>query len=222
MATELADGCWHLPCTGVNAYLLDRDELVLVDAGTPVDAGHLRAGVAAAGHALADVDRVLVTHFDVDHVGGLWRLDGELDAPVHMPEPDAGYLTRTASPPWSLKGLTQRVSRPLARRPGLDVRRVDDGETLAGLTALSAPGHTLGHTVYVDETVAALGDLVVADDGRLGVPPWVMNHDTAAVRASIRTLAGRAPDFDVAAMGHGHPLPSGGGAALRALVDRLA
>ncbi len=217
MATELADGCWHLPCTGVNAYLLDRDELVLVDAGTPLDAGAIRRGIGAAGATLADVDRVLVTHFDVDHVGALWRLDRGLDAPVHMPDPDASYLTREASPPWSLK----RLLRPLARPPALRIERVADGETVAGLTAVHTPGHTLGHTVYVDETVAFLGDLAMAEDGRLAVPPAYLNHDTATVESSIRDLARRVPDFEVAATGHGDPLPTGGGEALAALAGRL-
>lgn len=221
MATELVDGVWRIDCVGVNAYLLDRGELVLVDAGTPLDAGTIREGVADAGHALADVDRVLVTHFDLDHVGALWRLDDELSAPVHAGTPDGQFLTRQATPPLSRKGLMHRAFRLFARPPALDVRPVADGDELAGLTAAHTPGHTPGHTVYADGEVAFLGDLVMERGERLTVPPWPLNYDTAEVGASIQEFAARTPDFGVAAMGHGDPLPETGAAALRALADRL-
>lgn len=221
MATELADGIWRIDCRGVNAYLLDAAELVLVDAGTPLDAGRIAAGVRAAGHDLAAVDRVVVTHFDLDHVGALWRLDEELSAPVHVANPDGGYLTRTAPPPLNAKGAMQRVFRLFARPPALDVRPVEDGESVGGLTAYHTPGHTPGHTVYADEAVAFLGDLVVESDGELAVTPWFLNGDTSGVRASIRAFDEEAPDFDVAAMGHGDPLAEGGREALARLAASL-
>jgi glyoxylase-like metal-dependent hydrolase (beta-lactamase superfamily II) len=221
MADELADGLWRIRCTGVNAYLLQADELVLVDAGTPIDAGAIGRGVADAGHALADVDRVLVTHFDLDHVGALWRLDDELVGPVHMAEPDRGYLTREASPPPSSKGAMQHLFRLFARPPALDVRPVTDGESIGGVTAYRTPGHTPGHAVYANDAVGFLGDLAVESDGALAVPPGLLNYETDEVEASIRTFADRGPDFDVAAIGHGEPLSSGGARALDGLADGL-
>lgn len=221
MTAELAPDCWRIRCTGVNAYLLDAEELLLVDAGTPIDAGTIREGVADAGHTLADVDRVLITHFDLDHVGALWRLDDELDAPVHMAEPDRGYFTREASPPLRPKGLLQHVFRLFARPPALDVRPVEGGDTVGGLTAYHTPGHTPGHTVYANDSVGFLGDLVVEDDGALAVTPWFLNYETAEVEGGIRVVAEKAPEFTVGAMGHGDPLTSGGAEALRTLADRL-
>lgn len=221
MATELADGVWRIACRGVNAYLLDREELVLVDAGTPLDAGSVRDGVAAAGHALPAVDRVVVTHFDLDHVGALWRLDDALDAPLHMPEPDAEYLTRERSPPWTRKGTMQRALRAFVRPPDLDIRPVADGDAVAGLTAHRTPGHTQGHTVYADDEVALLGDLVFGDGETFSVPPWFVNEDTARVEQSIRELADEDLGVAVGCQGHGEPLPTGADAALSALAGRL-
>jgi glyoxylase-like metal-dependent hydrolase (beta-lactamase superfamily II) len=221
MATELVDGVWRIACSGVNVYLRARDEVVLVDAGTPLDAGTIRRGIDDAGHGLGDVDRVLVTHFDLDHVGALWRLDDELDAPVHVSEPDRSYLTRAAAPPWSRKGAMQRVLRPFARPPDLSVEAVEDGDVLAGLTAHHTPGHTPGHTVYGDEEAAFLGDLVFGDGETYDASPWYVNYDTATVEDSIRRLAGTDPAFDVGCQGHGEPLPTGGSEALVTLAGRL-
>ena len=52
MATQLADGVWWLDLGMVNAYLLDGDDVVLVDAGTPGKARAVRDGVRAAGFEL--------------------------------------------------------------------------------------------------------------------------------------------------------------------------
>jgi glyoxylase-like metal-dependent hydrolase (beta-lactamase superfamily II) len=221
MATELADGVWRIACKGVNVYLRADDEVVLVDAGTPLDAGTIRSGVTDAGQDLGDVDRVLVTHFDLDHVGALWRLDDALDATVHMPDPDASYLTRTASPPWNQKGTMQRALRPFTRPPDLPVEVVADGDEVAGLTAHRTPGHTPGHTVYADEEVGFLGDLVFGDGETYEPSPWYVSYDADRVEQSIRELAGTDPEFAVGCQGHGDPLPTGGSAALSALAERL-
>lgn len=220
MATELADGLWRIPCRGVNVYLLDRGQTVLVDAGTPLSAGRIRAGVADAGLALADIDRVLVTHFDADHVGALWRLDDDLDAPVHMPLPDADYLTREAPLPRSRKGLLQRFLRPFARPPDLEIRPVADGDVVAGLTAHRTPGHTRGHTVYAGEAagVAFLGDLVFGDDGGFRPAPAIVNEDTDQLHDSIDAFAAEAPRFGVGCQGHGEPVVGDASEALLALA----
>jgi hypothetical protein len=49
----------------------------------------------------------------------------------------------------------------------------------------------------------------------------VISYDTDAVATSVRGLAARAPPFEVACVGHGDPIASGGGAALGRLADRL-
>ncbi|PSP77134.1 MBL fold hydrolase [Halobacteriales archaeon QS_1_68_20] len=219
MATELAEGVWHLDLGAVNAYLLDDDELVLVDAGMPWNADDIREGLATGGYRPADVDRVVLTHFDLDHAGALSKLG--LDAPIHAPDPDAGYLTGERRPAaTTLKGFVQNGFRLLVSAPDRPVERVSDGEQVGPLAAYRTPGHTPGHTVYVaeDAGVAFLGDLVVEDDGALATAPWFLNLDTDRSRASSRELAERAPDFEVAAMGHGDPLVEGGGEALAALA----
>jgi len=213
MATELADGVWWLDLGSVNAYLVeDGRELVLFDAGTPRSVDALRAGIDEAGHAVYDVDRVLVTHYDVDHVGGLAGLRPELDAPVIFREPDASYLTGNKKPSfWSLKGAVQRVSGVMLTRPDLRVERIIDGETVGSFTAYHTPGHTRGHMIYVSESigVAILGDLVREKGGTFRPSPWYLSLDTDAVARSIREVASRSPEFEVGCPGHGDPIATG-------------
>lgn len=224
MTERLREGVWWIEGSASNVFLVaDGEDLVLLDAGTPGDADAIREGVRAAGHAVADVDRVLLTHYDYDHVGALATLSA-LDAPVYAHEPDASFLDGSATPGlWPHKALLQRVTRPFLDHPSLPVERVADGETVGSFTAHHTPGHGPGHLAWVSERLdtAFLGDLVREADGALSPSPWVVSYDTATVADSVRQLADRAPTVSVAGMGHGTPLRTGGTDALRRLAAKL-
>lgn len=241
MVVELGEGVWWLDLGSVNAYLVDdpgplggatddddRGEtereseddrsggLTLIDAGTPRDAGAIATGVAEAGYTLSDVERVLLTHYDLDHVGGLARLGG-LDAPVSVGSADAPLL-QGKRPNWrNRKGALQFVTRPFVGDPDLPIEPLEDGATVGGFQAYHTPGHTPGHVAYVNEarSAAFLGDLVLERSGRLDASPWIISYDRRTVESSVRSLAERIPDVDIAAMGHGVPFVRDGSDRLR-------
>lgn len=231
MATKLAgaeaaeSGVWWLDLGMVNAFLVaDRGDLALVDAGLPRHAERIRGGVRTAGFALADVDRVLLTHYDPDHVGALARLAPDLDAPVLAGQPDADYVAGRRKPPLSHpKTLAQRVGQAVIDAPALSVEPVGDGEQVGSFTAYATPGHTSGHVAYVSEAlgVAFLGDLARSTGDGLALWPRMLNQDDPGVRRSVRDLAARAPDFAVACPGHGPPLRSHGSDALARLAAAI-
>jgi glyoxylase-like metal-dependent hydrolase (beta-lactamase superfamily II) len=213
---------WAFDLGAVNAYLIDAGDVTLVDTGTPGAVDDLRSEIEGAGYAVDDIDRVLITHFDIDHVGGLAALD--LDVPVHAMDPDAGYLDGSRNPPvLARKGLFQRLSSLLLTRPDGPIRRVQDGDEIGGFTAYHTPGHTPGHVAFhhSDLGVGVLGDLVSEETGRLEMPSWFLMDSTAENAESVRSLAGRDLAFSIACMGHGDPLSEGGSAALSGLAARL-
>lgn len=207
MATQLADGIWWFSLRGVNAYLVDDDVLTLIDAGTPLDAAAIETEIEATGHTVADVERVLLTHYDLDHVGALSRLT-DLDATIYAGAADADLLTGEHRSPWrNHKGAFQRAAGLFVRTPDLPVEPIADGETVGTFTAYHTPGHSPGHTAFVSEehSVGFLGDLIFEDGGALTQSSWLVSYDTDEVRESIRSLAERAPSFAVLGMGHGVP-----------------
>ncbi|MHB9285419.1 MBL fold metallo-hydrolase [Halobacteriales archaeon Cl-PHB] len=213
MVTRLTEGVWWLDLGGVNAYLVDDGgDLTLVDAGMPWHARHVAGAVGTVGDGLGSVERVLVTHYDLDHVGSLGRLDA-LEAPVYVGRADADYVAGRDRPPWaSRKGAFQRATGWWVRSPNGPVEPVDDGDEIGGFRAIHTPGHTPGHTVYVhdDRSVALLGDVVRESNGHLEPSPWFLSDDVREVKQSVRDLADRLGDFDVAAMGHGTPFAKRG------------
>jgi glyoxylase-like metal-dependent hydrolase (beta-lactamase superfamily II) len=220
---DVESGIWWLDLGSVNAYLADdRGDLVLVDAGTPRSGRAIADGIRETGHRVAEVDRVLVTHYDVDHLGALSKLG--LDAPVYVGRADAEVLAGHRKPTVrNHKGLIQRVADAFVSAPDAPIRPVEDGDEIGSFTAYHTPGHSPGHVVYVAETtsVAFLGDLVREEDGKLEASPWTISYDTDEVKRSIRRLAYEVPDFEMAAMGHGTPIMRNGGERLRELADRL-
>lgn len=229
MARLLTDGVWYLklgliPPLASNSFLVDDGSLTLVDTGLWWNEPSIRDELADAGFGPGDLDRVLLTHYDLDHVGGLKRLLPEFDGPVYLGRPDLAFLQYDAHPAWAHhKGLFHRATRRLFPLPSaMDVRPVDDADRIGDFTAYLTPGHNPGHTVYVhDGGGAFLGDLVWEDDGALTPPFWLDSYDMQAVRESIGAFAERSTGFDIAAMAHGEPIRTGGYDALLSLAERL-
>jgi glyoxylase-like metal-dependent hydrolase (beta-lactamase superfamily II) len=215
----LLEVAWPEPI-GANAYLVDDGELTLVDAGLPVPRRSLAGEIRAAGHEVSDVDRVLVTHYDIDHVGGLARVD--LDVPIHLGEADCRLVRRAWSPPWRHhKGAFHRLVRRVYSLSGLDIRPITDGERIGGFRARHAPGHNPGHVVFLHESGAAmLGDLIWNTDRGFVSPPWIDSYDTGRMIDSIARIA--ECSFEAACMGHGPPVSSGGGERLQRLAAELS
>ncbi|WP_324662486.1 MBL fold metallo-hydrolase [Haloarcula sediminis] len=237
MVRELRPGVWLLelglvPPLASNAYLVDerlvgtgRAELTLVDTGLWWNRPSIDSELATLGYDAGDLDRVLLTHYDLDHVGGLNRLVPAFDGPVSVGRADLDLLAGRSQPKFlHHKGLFHRVSRRLFPLPDLALEPLEDGDTVGGFTAYHTPGHNPGHVVYhhAGASTAFLGDLVWAgDDGGLTTPFWGDSYDMDELRASVAALADRIPAFDVAAMGHGDPVVTGGSDALRGLAQRL-
>jgi glyoxylase-like metal-dependent hydrolase (beta-lactamase superfamily II) len=227
MARQLVDGVWLLELGlaapfASNAYLVDDGTVSLVDAGLFVNRPSVRSELAAAGYAVGDVERVLLTHYDIDHVGGLRGLDG-FRGPVYLGADDLALARGAVWPELAThKGVFHRLVRPIWDLDGYDVIAVHDGDDIGGFRASHTPGHNPGHVVYVHEdlSVAFLGDLVWESAGRLTTPEWFDSYDMAQLRESVRQLVGTAPGFEVAAMGHGNPIVGCGSQALADLAGR--
>lgn len=215
MVTRLTDGLWHVDCRTLdrpNVYLVDDDEWTLIDAGWPRDVGTVRKGLREAGTSPAEIDRVLVTHYDADHVGSLGKL--ALDAPVHVHEADAPYVEGERLPPRTARRGLEMFHRLYYRRvepPDGPVRRLRDGDEVGDFRVYHTPGHTPGHVVYVHEGVGAafLGDLAWMRGGSLRPTDRITSYDRSRALESIRKLLERMPDVEHVCPGHGPPVSNG-------------
>jgi len=237
MARTLIDGVWELdlglmPPLASNAFLVDESEMsesdgtdvTLCDTGLFWNEPSIRDELDAVGYGPDDLDRVLLTHYDLDHVGGLKHLLPEFAGPAYLGGPDYDLATGSPPPSNNHKGLFHRAARALFPLPdGVTVEPLADGDSVGRFTSYVTPGHNPGHAVYVHDTgVALLGDLVWEEQGELTPPIWFDSYDVGTIHDSIRAFAERAPPFEVAAMAHGTPLIRDGDDALASLAARLS
>ena len=111
-------------------------------------AGHLRANLATAGIAPDSVTDVIISHGHPDHVLGLADADGTpvfVNAQVHISEIDHRMIAGEPNPADPFAPEMKRQMTAVADR----VAMIADGRPVVpGVTAFTAPGHTLGHMIF--------------------------------------------------------------------------
>jgi len=160
----------------VNCYLIDDEPLTLVDAGpnsgTSLEA--LSQAVAAHGFALEDIERLVITHQHMDHLGLIGLVAARSGAEVVALDALAPYAERYSQEaeaddqfaaqvmrsngiPGDVVSALYSVSRAFRGWGGrADVTRVvSDGDELdfrdRTLKALFRPGHSPTDTIFHDE-----------------------------------------------------------------------
>jgi glyoxylase-like metal-dependent hydrolase (beta-lactamase superfamily II) len=162
MLKELNDN--YLPTDEVlmeqNALVINTGErVILFDTGVGTaksfgpDSGRLLVGLKSAGLDPKDVDAIVLTHAHPDHCWGLMADDGSRNFPnaqIYMAQADLDFWTdegKLTHP--QLKAFIAGTRKHLLPNRDRIVLVRDGQEFLPGIQAMAAPGHTVGHTVYV-------------------------------------------------------------------------
>jgi len=162
MPTEIAPDVYEItvktsPDARYRVYLFDGETPTLVDTG-------FEDTVDTLADALDDLgvvpERVLITHGDPDHIGGL-----------------AGIVERYSPETWVPEGV--ETEAPVDHRYG-------DGDSIGPFHAVHVPGHTPAHHALIDEGrgIAVLGDAVFGADAR-GLPAGYFVLPTAFFSADV-------------------------------------
>ena len=184
----------------------EPDGWTLVDALRPGQAKAILRAVDALG---GEIRRIVATHAHLDHVGSLDALAAALPAAevalgARKARILAGDLSlQTGEPETPLRGYAhlQRAAD----------RLLEDGDRVGHLRVIACPGHTPGHTAFLDTRDGALlagdalftrGGLAVAGTMRLRFClPSLATWDRSLALASGRRLAALEPSC--IASGHG-------------------
>jgi glyoxylase-like metal-dependent hydrolase (beta-lactamase superfamily II) len=209
-----------------NLYLCcDESGLALIDAGMPGDEKAVLARVAELGYQPDQLTRILITHADIDHAGGLAALQQATGATIFASNQTVGWLQNGKSPP-HLPTLIQWVSDVFFgyRAPASRPIAVGDGDSLpvlGELIALATPGHTLDHFSFYSPRAGVLfaGDALHTRKGRLQRSQKHITADEEAANASAIRLLQLAPA--IFACGHGRPLENHKAEELTVLFNKL-
>jgi hydroxyacylglutathione hydrolase len=184
----------------MNCYVVRQpggDAAVVVDPGWPGELERIEGGLAGARCAA-----ILITHGDIDHIGGVAELARATGAPVHMAESERGRLERIdeivpEGMDYAFEPYTPDV-----------LLRGDERLDLAGISfdTLHVPGHLPGHLAFGADGFLFSGDVLFAGSvGRTDRP----GGDWETLLDSIRRLVERFPPETVVYSGHGPPTTLG-------------
>lgn len=185
----------------------DADEVILVDTGFPGSDGieQIREQAIEAGIPFERLTKVILTHQDIDHIGGLPELIRKQKVKVIAHEEEKPYIEGTKR---LIKFTPERV-RAIEALPEDEQRRlksvyeappkapvdtcVGDGHELpccGGIVVIHTPGHTPGHIcLYLRQNkVLIAGDALNMADGSLVGPNPQFSADMDSAKASLKKL----------------------------------
>ncbi|MEM9832240.1 MAG: MBL fold metallo-hydrolase [Bacteroidota bacterium] len=200
----------------VNAFLINHDELTLIDTGSEGSTHRLIQAVEKIGRVSGDIRHILVTHCHADHSGGLAALQKACNATTYMHPTDAAMVQQgkalrplTPAPGLLNKGLFQAF---IAKSPReIESAHIDhevaDGEILeiaGGIRAIYTPGHCAGQLAFFWPQEG--GVLFAADTAsNIGwLQPSIAYEDYQLGLRSLRKLT--MYQFEVACFGHGQAI----------------
>jgi glyoxylase-like metal-dependent hydrolase (beta-lactamase superfamily II) len=201
----------------VHPVLLSDDrDIVLIDTGFPRQLEQLHTAARSCGVHLDRLNRVIITHQDIDHIGNVQDIVEGSSSPIEVSthalekpyvQGEKRLLRFTDEAIASLDRMPEHV--PESFKKGLKAlmlnpprvkvdRLLEEGEVLPwcrGIVVIETPGHTPGHVSLYHKSSRTLiaGDALTVQDGRLcGADPKT-TLDRPMAHASIQKLAG----FDI-------------------------
>jgi glyoxylase-like metal-dependent hydrolase (beta-lactamase superfamily II) len=230
---QIVPGLWVFDEIGnmVHCYLWEwAGGVTLIDTGMPKDARTILDALVRNSRPLHTVRRILITHGDVDHTGGLAQIQRATRAAVACHTVEKVVLehpSRRQPAWWALRPIFLLFSLlpSLRVRPVTPDELLVDGQALPeGFTVIHTPGHTAGHIslLHRERRILIAGDALNTNGGKLNGPPAAFTPDMKNAQRSIWKLAKKyGDDIDVIVVGHGDPVLQNGGKRIQALASQI-
>ena len=203
------------------------DTLTVFDTGNGVtpagaSAGRMIANMAAAGIDPARVTHVVFSHFHGDHVNGLLNAEGARafpNAQLLVPAQEWAWWTDTANTtrsPEGQRGNFANVARRFAPYQGSVTPFQAGAEVLPGITAIAAPGHTPGHTIFRIADGSAqmmfVADVTNRPEIMMANPDWqiAFDFDGDLAAATRRRVLDMVATDRIRITGYHFPFPANG------------
>ncbi len=201
---------------GDNKVLLDTGMGDITFPQNPEDNGRLAAGLATIGVASEDITAVILSHGHPDHIGSCSK-NGEpvfKNATYFMPPNELEFWTQKPGTEQSFPNFMLGVGNTQLEPVRKLIRPYADGnEIVPGVTAVAAPGHTLGHHAFLlhdgESKMLHLMDTAVHYLVGPEEPDWALavEMDQEVAAATRRRLFKQAAEERLLVAGYHFPFP---------------
>ena len=186
----------------------DNETVILIDTGFPGQLPQIREAIDEVGVSFDRLNMVILTHQDIDHVGGLSSILKELPNTVVVlaHNEEKAYIQGEKLPvkvaqlqahlnllPKEMKAIYEKMKAFYENNKSIVDKTITDGEELpygGGITVIYTPGHTPGHiSLYLKEAKTLIaGDTMNVEDGLLVQASLSATFDMALSIQSLKKL----------------------------------
>ncbi len=185
--------------------IFDKETVILVDAGVTNSLPEIKNAIGNAGVPFGRLNKIIVTHQDIDHIGGIKGIIDELpDVEVLAHEEDKPYIQGDKKLIRLNSNFMDRINAlpEEEREKVIDMfenvhvevnKTIFDGEELdycGGIIVIHTPGHTPGHICLYHKKSKTLivGDAMNVVEGELIGPNKLSmnNQEEKLARNSLR------------------------------------
>lgn len=188
---------------GSHAFLIKADENILIDTGMPGSSEQMLAEINSLGVATQNLQKILLTHHDIDHIGNVGKLQAQTGAEVWAPAADIPYIMGDKNRE-GIKRLVQKFNRE--PKP-VNINGYEKDQTFGEIQIIPAPGHTPGHAIILYRNVLFVADLFKTKGSEITQLPRLMNRDHKQASKAVAIL--KDLNYDWICPSHGNPIQYG-------------
>lgn len=222
----IAPHLYQIALGPVNTFIIEGDDLTLVDTGYKGSEKKLFKAIKKGGKNPQNIKRIILTHTHPDHAGCAASLCHSLGVPLYVHQEDAqlieqgiaGRLPFVVSPGW----VNQLIFQKFIKNIPNEIGAIQANELLSdqdvipiagGLQVIHTPGHSRGHIALLlkDSGVLIAGDICA---NMIGLGLSTVYEDRELGIKSILKVASY--DFNTAVFGHGRTIKKSANMKLKA------
>lgn len=227
---KVIEGIYRIIGARSNLYLIEGEELILIDTGMPFDGDKVLEVLKELGYRNEDLKYILITHAHLDHVGSLAFLKESTGAKIVASLKEKDFIEgRRMLCSMKREGFGGKIFKIVlfmlekftAKYEPAILDIVFDGnennEIVKGVKIINTPGHSIGSLSYLcsDKDAVFTGDALTGVPVP-GLPMRAGCSDYGQALVSLKHISGF--HFNTALFGHGVPVKDDAAAVVKSVL----
>ncbi|HEX3013874.1 MAG TPA: MBL fold metallo-hydrolase [Methanobacterium sp.] len=198
---KISDEVYTLDSTKGNyVYLILAEEIILIDTGLPKNGEGILNDLKSMDINPPDINRILITHDDMDHVGSLALLEKASGAKIWASKDDIPSILGDIN-----RHVVKRILNYIIKlKKPKNINSYPEDGIIGDIEVVYTPGHTLGHVCLLYKDIMFVGDLFRTKNGEITMGPSFSNWNNSILKESIFKIDEY--DFKWICPAHGEPI----------------